>query len=137
MKMDMYDRIEDLISSIGMTKKELAHKAEVPYSTLTSAFGRRSTSFSLAYIQRIASTLDVTADYLINGIKEVKGVIVSTRIDKKELTESLNKLDDVIEKGKRIKITKIVKMLNELSIEKLGAIEQMTKIIGDLSPKDE
>ena len=64
--MDMYDIINSLLNQRDMNKKELAEKAGVPYSSLISAFNRRSESFSHSHLQKIAAALDVSVDEILD-----------------------------------------------------------------------
>ena len=63
---DMYDVIQELLNQKDMNKKELANKAGIPYSSLISAFNRRSDSFSSSYLQKIAIALDVSMNEILD-----------------------------------------------------------------------
>ena len=62
---NMYDLIQKILADRHMSKKDLAGKAGIPYSSLISAFNRRSESFSSTYIQKIASALGVSVGDLM------------------------------------------------------------------------
>lgn len=62
---DFYDSVQAILTQRHITKKELATKADIPYSSLISAFNRRSESFSTSYIRRIAEVLNVPLTDLI------------------------------------------------------------------------
>ena len=63
----VYDRIEQRLKEINMNKRQLADEAEIPYSTLISAFNRKSSSFSFDYLEKIAKVLNIDIDYLLHG----------------------------------------------------------------------
>lgn len=67
---DMYDIINSLLNEKDMNKKELAEKAKIPYSSLISAFNRRSESFSATHLQKIAIALEVTVDEMLGFASE-------------------------------------------------------------------
>ena len=68
---DMYEIINALLNERDMNKKELAEKAGIPYSSLISAFNRRSQSFSSSYIQKIAAVLEVSVDEVLGLASEM------------------------------------------------------------------
>jgi len=62
---DMYDIIQALLNQKDLNKRQLAKLADIPYSSLISAFNRRSESFSSSHLQKIASALEVTVDDIL------------------------------------------------------------------------
>lgn len=62
----MYDRILKLLDEKGITKKDLSKKTGIPYSSIVSAFSRRSNSFSVSHIQKIAAALNVPISEILN-----------------------------------------------------------------------
>lgn len=62
----MYDRILKLLDEKGITKKDLSKKTGIPYSSIVSAFSRRSNSFSVSHIQEIAAALNVPISEILN-----------------------------------------------------------------------
>jgi len=63
----MYSRIERILKEKGMNKRELADITKIPYSTLISAFNRKSQGFSVEYVGAIAEALGYKIDYLLYG----------------------------------------------------------------------
>lgn len=61
----IYRKINELLIEHGMTKKELAVKAGIPYSTLVSAFNRDTGNLSVRNIAKIASALNVSVNALL------------------------------------------------------------------------
>jgi len=66
---DMYDKIGDLLKSKKINRRQLAETAGIPYSSLTSAFNRKSKSFSYNYIQKIADALGIPISELLHDEK--------------------------------------------------------------------
>lgn len=62
----MYDRILKLLDEKGITKKDLSNKTGIPYSSIVSAFSRRSDSFSVSHIRKIADKLNVPISEILN-----------------------------------------------------------------------
>lgn len=62
----MYDRISKLLDEKGITKKDLSIRTGIPYSSLVSAFSRRSNSFSISHIRKIAAALNVPINEILN-----------------------------------------------------------------------
>lgn len=65
--MDMYDRIEVLLKTNRMNKKELCARTGISYNTLASLFKRRSKNVELETIRKIACCLNTTVEYLVTG----------------------------------------------------------------------
>jgi len=127
--MDLYDRIEERIAGMGINKRELADKAGVPYSTLISAFTRRSTSFSVEHIQKIADALDTTVDYLLRGFVKVNGIVFDPINNPIAIDESMAQIDDLQKDFRRKKITGIVRILNTLGFAELEAADKIIKAL--------
>ncbi len=68
--MDLYDRITQLLSEKGISRRKLAKDIDIPYQSLSSLFNRRSEKVSLDLIQDIAKYLGTTVDYLAFGESE-------------------------------------------------------------------
>lgn len=64
--MDMYDKILKLLDEKGITKKDLSKRTGIPYSSIVSAFSRRSNSFSVSHIQNIAAALNIPISEILN-----------------------------------------------------------------------
>jgi len=62
---DVYEKISELLCIRGMNRRQLAEAAEIPYSSLMSAFSRKSGSFSHDHLQRIAKALNTSVDTLL------------------------------------------------------------------------
>lgn len=65
--MDMYDRLDEQLKSKHMSRRQLAHKIEIPATTLNSAFSRKSKSLSTETIGKMARALNVPTNYLIGA----------------------------------------------------------------------
>lgn len=63
---DIYDRIDELLKKRGWSRRQLAVAAEIPPSTLQSAFDRKTKNLSSDYVSRIAVVLDVNMDDLVD-----------------------------------------------------------------------
>lgn len=55
-----------------MSKRKLAQKAGIPYSTLISAFNRHSKNFSFLNMRKVADVLGVSVEYLA-GLEDISG----------------------------------------------------------------
>lgn len=64
---EVYDRIEDSLRYINMSKKRLAEEINVPYSLLIPAFNQKSDRFIIEHIESIAAILGVSANLLLHG----------------------------------------------------------------------
>lgn len=64
---DMIDRIKTQKKLKGVTNKELSESSGVPYGTLNKILGAETKEPSINAIIKIATALDVTADYIIHG----------------------------------------------------------------------
>lgn len=58
--MDLYTRIDAALLRKNMSRRALAEKAGIPYSTLASAFSRKTAGLSFETLQKIAVALGVT-----------------------------------------------------------------------------
>lgn len=65
--MNIYDRINLLLTQKGKTRKDLCNATGISYNTLTSLFQRQSQNMKLETIHLISSYLNVSVEYLING----------------------------------------------------------------------
>jgi len=66
MPLVMYDKIENILKDRNISKKQLAEKAGIPYSSLISALNRKSESFSTDYIKKIANALNLPVVELLD-----------------------------------------------------------------------
>lgn len=66
----IYDRIEAVLAEKGMSKQQLADSTMIPYSSLISAFNRKSSSFSHDYLSKIALALQVDINVLM-GLRQL------------------------------------------------------------------
>lgn len=67
MEMDMYDRLERLLSEKKISKRKLSMDLNIPYTTLVSMFKRRSTSVDIETIKKLAKYLQTDIDFLVSG----------------------------------------------------------------------
>ena len=58
--MEIYSRIDALLMRQNISRRGLAEKAEIPYSTIASAFSRKSAGLSFETLHKIASALGVS-----------------------------------------------------------------------------
>lgn len=70
--MNFYDRLNGILAEKRITKRKLCMDLNIPYTTLASMFQRRSNSIDLDTIQKIASYLNTTLEYLGTGNEEYK-----------------------------------------------------------------
>lgn len=79
----MYDfspilqRIKNAKNISGLTNDELSEKSGVPFSTLNKILSGETTEPKLPAIMAIASSLGVSADYLIYGVRDSSSVSLS------------------------------------------------------------
>lgn|GEM_PF-4240347 len=111
-KMDMYNRIENLIKEKGLSKKELAAMSEVPYSSLISAFNRRSNSFSNDYVKKIAASLGCTIDYLVGTVP-----YPTWHVEKREYTTEDVSVGEAV-------------FIDEIDLDSIGKIKYHYEIFG-------
>jgi transcriptional regulator with XRE-family HTH domain len=86
--MDIYDRINELLSQNHKTRKEMCEAINLPYSTYNSLYQRRTERIKFEIVQNIARYLNTTTDYLAFG-KEKKAPSKET-----ELLLVFNRLPD-------------------------------------------
>lgn len=65
--MDFYDRVNLLLKENKMTRKELGESIGISYDTINGLFKRRSYRIKLELVEKIASVLGTTTDYLAKG----------------------------------------------------------------------
>lgn len=70
--MDMYERIDHELRKLGLSRRQLALKAEIPESTLSTAFMRKTKKLSIEYVQRIAQIIGVPWHELM-GLEDLGG----------------------------------------------------------------
>ena len=70
--MDIYDRINILLIEKKKNKRKMSIDLQMPYSTLSSLFIRRSTNVDIQIMKKIANYLGTTLEYLINGDEKYK-----------------------------------------------------------------
>lgn len=63
--MTLYEKIDFLCKTNGITRKELARQTGISYATLNAMFARQSTNISLETIRAIANHFNVSLDYLL------------------------------------------------------------------------
>jgi len=66
--MTIYERIDLKISEKGTTKKNMCAEINLSYNTLMGFYRRKSENISLETIKKIATYLNTTVDYLVNGL---------------------------------------------------------------------
>ena len=99
--MDVYDRIDEALQKMGMSRRRLAMRAELSPSTLNSAFIRRS-GLSVEAVATIAHVLDVDANYLLNG-ERLEG-----KYSKDYIEELLREFQNLIRKPAKLRETESV-----------------------------
>ncbi|HAQ55966.1 MAG TPA: hypothetical protein DCR44_00940 [Acholeplasmatales bacterium] len=96
--MDIYERINALLKSKAMTRKDLCAATGLSYSTLTSLFQRKSKNMRLETIRAIAGFLAVSVDYLVLGdpqpdlIAEPNGPVYRAAFETSEILRILGTL---------------------------------------------
>lgn len=63
--MIFYDKVNKLIKEKQIKKKKMCEDLNIPYTSLMSAFSRKSKSISIDVVEKIADYLEVSVDYLI------------------------------------------------------------------------
>jgi len=107
--MDIYERINALMKSKAMTRKDLCAATGLSYSTLTSLFQRKSKNMRLETIRAIAGVLAVSVDDLVRGdvtidrIAEPDGPVYGESF---ETAEILRILGTLTKRGKTILLAK-------------------------------
>ena len=66
-ELDMYDRIEQLLSEKRISKRKLSLDLDIPYTTIASMFKRRSMSVDIETIKKISKYLDIDLDFVVSG----------------------------------------------------------------------
>lgn len=67
---NLYERIESLCKSEGITMTEMCRRAKVPRGNLTDLNKGRQKSLAPKNLQKIADYFNVSVDYLLTGIKK-------------------------------------------------------------------
>ena len=133
---NIYDTIEFMLAKNNMYKKDLAAKTDIPYSSLISAFNRRSDSFSLTNLRKIAELFEMTIDDLVSfeidtvDVKELDineypiGMLIKMARKKAKLTQ--DKLGEKCNmQGSRIRIYELG--ISEPSLKALKKIVDALK----------
>jgi len=60
-----YDKVNKLIKEKQIKKNKMCEDLNIPYTSLMSAFSRKSKSISIDVVEKIADYLEVSVDYLI------------------------------------------------------------------------
>ena len=63
--MIFYDKVNKLIKEKQIKKNKMCEDLNIPYTSLMSAFSRKSKSISIDVVEKIADYLEVSVDYLI------------------------------------------------------------------------
>ena len=125
---NIYPAIEFLLTRNNMTKKDLADKTGIPYSSLISSFNRHSDTFSLSYLKKITDALDTTVDDLMSFTVDTNDFPIGQQIkiarEKAKLTQLdianlLGKSVRMIQKYENNEVTPSIKQLKQI-VEKLG-----------------
>lgn len=69
-----YDLIDSILKDMGISRRKLAMIADIPVSTLSAAFRRKSKDFSMENVQKIARVLNVEWWKLMGWEEIQKGV---------------------------------------------------------------
>ncbi|MCK7486490.1 MAG: XRE family transcriptional regulator [Bacillus subtilis] len=108
--MDIYERINALLKSKTLTRKDLCAATGLSYSTLTSLFQRKSKNMRLETIRAIAGFLAVSVDYLVLGaeakpdmVAESEGPAYGASFEETEIRRILPMLS---KRGKTILLAK-------------------------------
>jgi DNA-binding Xre family transcriptional regulator len=107
--MDLYERINALMKSKAMTRKDLCAATGLSYSTLTSLFQRKSKNMRLETIRAIAGVLGVSVDDLVRGstsidlIAEPDGPVYGESFETSEILRILGTLS---KRGRTILLAK-------------------------------
>ena len=64
---DIYDRIDIKLKEKDTTRKQMCIDLNIPYSTLTSFYQKRSGNITLSTIRKIAEYLGCSMDFLVRG----------------------------------------------------------------------
>lgn len=84
--LSLYDRIESLCKSHGITITELCRQTGIPRSILSDYKAGRNKSIGVKYLEKIAAHFNTSVDYLL-GIKKTSAQ--SAEVDDHELIEIL------------------------------------------------
>lgn len=83
--MDFYSRVDDLLKKCHMSRRQLAIKAGIPESTMSTAFMRKSLRFAELNKKKIADALGVNWWELAGlPVEEVDGQKLVRRLDLEE-----------------------------------------------------
>lgn len=63
--MVFYDKVNELMEMKKIKKSKMCEDLGIPYTSLMSAFSRKSKSISIDVVEAIANYLEVSVDYLI------------------------------------------------------------------------
>lgn len=65
--MDIFDRIEYLLKETKKSKRGMCFALDMPYSTISSMFQRRSKNLDVPTAKKMAQYLGTTLEYLVTG----------------------------------------------------------------------
>jgi DNA-binding Xre family transcriptional regulator len=83
--MDIYEKIETLLSERNWSRRQLAIKAGISPATLNSAFANRYKKFSYQTLTKICDALDIETWELIGNIEEEVVDYLSEQVENKSL----------------------------------------------------
>lgn len=90
--MNVYDKIDKLLEQKNLSRRRLAILADIPPTTLQSAFSRKTVNLSLDTIKKIADVLEVTP-YDLMGAEYWDAIIGNESIAK--LSKSVDLIESV------------------------------------------
>ena len=114
--MNFSERIKELIVQLKLSQSELAQAVGLIYIQI-GRYETQKSAFSSDVLQKLASALNTTSDYLMNGSQDA---IVSAQLTDKELSSQFRAIQQLDTDDKKLVKTFIDAFITKRQIQKLA-----------------
>lgn len=130
------NRISYLVAKKGVSLKEVATKANIPYTTLYSMVKRDGKKVEYETLEKIAQALDISVNDILEipDASSLPGLIDSAYMDNEENITNVNEI------YRKEKLMEFFSLLNrdgqEKAVERVEELTEIPKYQKDPSPED-
>ena len=134
--MGLGNRISYLVAKKGVSLKEVATKANIPYTTLYSMVKRDGKKVEYETLEKIAQALDISVNDILEipDASSLPGLIDSAYMDNEENITNVNEI------YRKEKLMEYFSLLNrdgqEKAVERVEELTEIPKYQKDPSPED-
>lgn len=134
--MGLGNRISYLVAKKGVSLKEVATKANIPYTTLYSMVKRDGKKVEYETLEKIAQALDISVNDILEipDASSLPGLIDSAYMDNEENITNVNEI------YRKEKLMEFFSLLNrdgqEKAVERVEELTEIPKYQKDPSPED-